>query len=203
MADRVIPLMEPQKALPAETHHKKIDGIKNGLKKVLNSNILLRSAAASYQQKMLKNIINLIGINKKEHIMVINNPYEWRDILQNLSDSDMPILFLNESIIGNRQKKYNAPEIESNELCLEFFANMTRDGFYFSHILGDRIKWIIEAGPFAARAIIEKIENIWINKMLLAVLMTSTPYYSNYILKQFFCSKISSCFIMAVLSSMV
>ncbi|PKN76949.1 MAG: hypothetical protein CVU52_02535 [Deltaproteobacteria bacterium HGW-Deltaproteobacteria-10] len=188
-ADRVIPVTDSHRNFKSYMPQRKMDSIKNALKKGLNSNILLRSAAVSYQQKMLKNILNLIGVNKKQHIMVINNAYEWHDILQNLSNSEMPILFLNESNIGSRQKKYNAPEIDSADLGRQFFANMTHNGFDFSHILGDRIRWIIEKGPSAARAIVGKMEKICFKKMPLAVLSASSPDYFNYVVKQFFTVK--------------
>jgi hypothetical protein len=188
-ADRVIAVPVPQENLIADKRRRNSDRIRNVLKKVLNSNLLLRSAALSYQQKMLKNILNLIGVNKKKHILVLNNAYEWHDILQNLSNADMPILFLNESVTGNTHTKYNLPEIDSNEFCRQFFASITHNGFDFSHILGDRIRWIIEKGPSAARAIIEKMEKICLKKIPLAVLSASSPDYFNYIVKQFFTVK--------------
>ncbi|MFH2011567.1 MAG: hypothetical protein ABIJ37_02495 [Pseudomonadota bacterium] len=188
-ADSVIPVLDPNKNLHTETRHKKVDSIKNVLRKVVNSNILLRSVVISYQQKMLQNILNLIGTNKKQHIMVMNNPYEWPDILRILISSNISILFLNESILGNIYTEDNVSEIDGNELCLYFFANMVHEGIDFFDILGDRIRWIIEKGPSVARAIIEKMEKICFNKMPIAVLSMSTPDYLNYIIKQFFVAK--------------
>lgn len=187
--DNIVAVKDPGNHLLSDGQISKPGGIRDSLKNIIGSHILLYSAVTSYHLRIKKNIAHLLPPYKKEYTLVLNNSYEWQYILSDLTDSGIPLLFFNENILNNLDYSGSANKKSSEELCQKFFAETNMHGIDCTAMLGDRIQWIIEKAPFLCRAIIKKMEIMCSTIKIKLVLCTSVPSFTNYVVKKFFANK--------------